>query len=142
MRRGNPKTNRLAALLLVTLAIIAGGSFCAYSGYLQIYPKLQKIFSPFLFAMGPLYFFYVQSLLHGDRPGPKISALHFVPALLNVAYNIPFYLKSDAEKAAGLDLGITPSVRVIRDGAPAEFIIDGKENFIRVTDQEPQAPAK
>jgi len=123
MRRGNPKTNRYAALLLGTLAIIAGGSFCAYSGYFRIFPKLQKVFSPFLFTLGPLYFFYVRSLLRGDRPGTKMRALHFVPALLNIAYNIPFYLKSDAEKAAGLALGITPSVRVIRILALAHFLI-------------------
>ncbi len=123
MRRGNPKTNRFAALLLVTLAIIAGGSFCAYSGFLRLLPKLQKVFSPFLFAMGPLYFFYVRSFLRADSPRGKAGALHFAPALLNVLYNIPFYLKSDAEKAARLALGITPSVRAIRILALIHFLI-------------------
>lgn len=123
MRRGNPKTNRLAALLLLIMAIIAGGSFCAYSGYLRIYPRLQKVFSPFLFTMGPLYYFYVRSFLRGASSGGKEKALHFLPALLNVGYNIPFYLKSDAEKAARLALGITPSVRVIRILALAHFLV-------------------
>ena len=123
MRRGNSKTNRLAALLLANLALIAAGSFCAYSGYLRIYPKLQKLFSPFLFVMGPLFFFYVRSLLRGDQAAGKKRVLHFIPALLNVIYNIPFYLKSDAEKAAGLVLGITPSVRAIRILALAHFSI-------------------
>jgi AraC-like DNA-binding protein len=123
IKRGNPRTNLLAALLLANMAMIAAGSFCSYSGYLQIYPKLQKIFSPFLFLMGPLLFFYVRSLLHGDssRGGGRI--FHFFPALLNVIYNVPFYLKSDAEKVAMLVLGITPAVRVIRILAMIHFSI-------------------
>jgi AraC-like DNA-binding protein len=123
MRRGHPKTNRLAALLLVNLAVIAAGSFCAYSGYFRIYPKLQKLFSPFFFVMGPLFFFYVRSLLRGDRPSGGKKALHFIPALLNVICYIPFYLKSDAEKVARLALGVTPAARVIRILALAHFLI-------------------
>ena len=123
IKLGNPKTNRLAALLLVNMAVIAAGSFCSYSGYLQIYPKLQKIFSPFLFMMGPLLFFYVRSLLFNDSTFGRKRWFHFCPAILNVIYNIPFYLKSDAEKASMLALGITPEVRVIRILAFIQFLI-------------------
>lgn len=123
IKRGNPKTNRIAALLLVNMAVIAAGSFCSYSGYLWIYPKLQKIFSPSLFLMGPLLFFYVRSLLHGDSACGRKKIFHFLPALFNVLYNIPFYLKNDAEKVAMLTLGITPAVRVIRILALIHFLI-------------------
>lgn len=123
MKRGNAKTNRLAALLLASLTVIAAGSFCAYSGYFRIFPKLQKIFSPFLFALGPLLYFYVRSLLRSGRSTGRKWALHFLPVLLNVIYNIPFYLESDAVKIAGLSLGITPTVRVIRILALVQFLV-------------------
>jgi AraC-like DNA-binding protein len=123
IKRGNHKTNRIAALLLVNMAVIAAGSFCSYSGYLRIYPKLQKIFSPSLFLMGPLLFLYVRSLLHGDSSFGVKKAFHFLPAFLNVIYNIPFYLKSDAEKVALLLLGITPAVRLIRILALIHFLV-------------------
>ncbi len=123
IKRGNPKTNRIAALLLANMAVIVAGSFCSYSGYLRIYPKLQKIFSPFLFLMGPLLFFYVRSLLHGDSSFAGKRIFNFLPAFLNVIYNIPFYLKSNAEKVAMLALGITPAVRVIRIVALIHFLV-------------------
>jgi len=122
IRQGNPRANRLAAFLLITMSMIAAGSFCSYSGYLRIFPKLQKIFSPFLFLMGPLLFFYVRALFTGDPDSGRKKALHFSPACLNVLYNIPFYLKGDAEKVAMLALGITPAVRVIRILALIHFL--------------------
>ncbi len=88
VKRGNSKSNRFAALLLVNMAVIDIGSFCSYSGYLWIYPRLQKIFSPFLFLMGPLLFFYVRSLLRGDSGFGKTAIVHFFPAFLNAMVNI------------------------------------------------------
>jgi len=114
IERGNRNANRFAALLLLVMGVIAAGSFFSTSGYFRIYPKLQKIFSPFLFLMGPLLFFYVRSLLFGDSDFRKKRVFHMFPALLNVLGYVPFYLKSDAEKVAMLALGITPFVRAIR----------------------------
>jgi AraC-like DNA-binding protein len=114
IKKGNRKAGRLAALLLLNMAVIAAGSFYISSGSLTLYPKLQKVFSPFLFFLGPLLFFYVRSLVNGKIRFGLMSAAYFGPALLNVLYNVPFYLKSDTEKVAMLALGLTPAVRAIR----------------------------
>lgn len=123
VRRGDRASNRVVAALMITLTFIAAGSFCSHAGYLARYPHLQKVFSPALFLLGPTLHRYVRRLL-GERSRFRAAQFaHLVPALLNVVYNVPFYLKGNAEKVALLALGITPAVRVIRCLAFAHFTV-------------------
>ena len=71
-------------------------------GYYGSFPHFIKLFLPFHFLIGPLFYFYIKRSLSVNQKGefqPKLL-LHYVPFLAVLLVFLPFYLKSGAEKLA------------------------------------------
>lgn len=89
--------------LAFLLAIISGyqlREFITLEGYFENFPHLMAVFVPFLFLLGPLYFFYIRFTLKPETKLHKKNAMHLIPALICFISILPFYVKSGAEKLA------------------------------------------
>lgn len=92
--KGNLLTNKLfgSVLLIISTALLLA--------YLQnvidfkSYPFLIKLSMPFSLIFMPLLLIYLQKLT-GRK---KVNYLVFMPALILIAYNLPFYFGSEAMK--------------------------------------------
>lgn len=97
----------LGALCLVVAVSILGGVL-GLSGYYQVWPHLIRIGDPLVFLYGPLLYLYARALT--GREWRRLDWLHFLPFLLYVLNNLPFYLLPAQEKVDFVD-------RVFRGGA-------------------------
>lgn len=108
------KANIFLAIMLLVLGVLSLGSFMNYSGFFFRFPKTQKLYAPFFFAFGPLLYFYSVSLTGVPEKWKSSRLLHFIPVAAHFLYNIPFYLKSDAEKRELFQEGFLLDARIIR----------------------------
>lgn len=97
----------LGALCLVVAVSILGGVL-GLSGYYRVWPHLIRIGDPLVFLYGPLLYLYARALT--GREWRRLDWLHFLPFLLYVLNNLPFYLLPAQEKVDFVD-------RVFRGGA-------------------------
>lgn len=92
--------------LIVLLAIISGYVYREYL-YLQDrfdeFPHLMAFFVPWLYLVGPLYFFYVRFSLDPRIRLRLKDLIHVIPAFICFLTITPFYLLSGAEKLALYD---------------------------------------
>jgi AraC-like DNA-binding protein len=82
----NRRANRLLAALIVILSLYTAPYIIGYAGYYDAYPWLS--FAPYnlTLAIGPLLYLYLIALQSGDTALPQRWRLHFLPALLQLAY--------------------------------------------------------
>ncbi|NIS38506.1 hypothetical protein GWN26_09155, partial [Candidatus Saccharibacteria bacterium] len=98
--------NTANGLLATILLIFSGYLFEHYlilENLVTVFPHLIAAFVPFLFLLGPLYFFYVKATL--DQPikvQPK-DFLHIAPAFICFLTIVPFYLQSAENKIARVE---------------------------------------
>lgn len=67
---------------------------------LSALPHLIGVQTLFPFLIGPLAYFYIRACTQKDFQFRPILWLHFLPFLLDVCYNIPFFMLSAADKVA------------------------------------------
>jgi len=82
----NRRANRLMAALIVVLALYTVPYIIGYAGYYDAYPWLS--FAPYnlTLAIGPQLYLYLIALQSGESALPQRWRLHFLPALLQLAY--------------------------------------------------------
>lgn len=92
----------LGALLLVISLNLLEYSF-SMTGLAFYYPNIIAISYPFLFCMGPFYWFHIQYQLGYSNKFKKSDLLHFIIPLLSFVLLLPFYLLDESAKREFLD---------------------------------------
>jgi AraC-like DNA-binding protein len=94
MKRGNRFANRILGALVITIAIVVGGSVLLTTNYVFVFPHLSRLHHPFVFLAGPLLFLYIKALTSDKQKLSKKELWHFVPFALFLLYLIPYYFQS------------------------------------------------
>ncbi len=115
--RGNIKANRLLGLVILTVTLILlNPVLMQLTTDLSQHTYLVRATSSLFFLVGPLSYLYVKACTEEHFQFQPQYWLHFVPVLLDLAYNIQFYVKSPSYKMAYLE--------DLQDGNPqTEFLI-------------------
>ena len=95
--------NKYLGILVFTQSfpIIIG---CLYRfDCLSYFPHLLGWQTLFHFLLGPLAYFYVRACTQKDFQFRPILWLHFLPFLLDVCYNVPFFIMNGSEKLAAYE---------------------------------------
>lgn len=93
--------NRYLAIFLLLLALTLVDEFMTWTRYYLSFPHLLGLIWPTNFLFAPFAYFYVKSLtsIRTYTPGKTIW-LHFIPAFIDVVYNLPNYLLPAEQKIA------------------------------------------
>lgn len=91
LKKGNRKAN-IALIIIITIYSLSSlSSFLMFSGIYKNIPTLVLIGYPFVFIVGPIYYFYVQFLLNKDLKFKIYDLLNFIP-LLYVFFKLKWFL--------------------------------------------------
>lgn len=90
----NRQANVIFAFLLLVVSYNLLEYTIAISRLYDRFPHILTTSYPFLFLMGPLYFFYLKKLIAHDFMISKKKLLHFLPAVICLLLLMPFYLTS------------------------------------------------
>lgn len=91
-RKGNRNANTTLALLILSFSLQMTYYVMFWTGYNRVYPWMNFWVEPLVFLSGPLLYFYIYQL--DNRKNPQKTGWHFLPALLNFIYLIPFILRN------------------------------------------------
>lgn len=94
----NKLANKLFAGLLIVVSYNLFEYAFAISHMYAIFPHLIATSYPFLFLMGPLYFFYIKKLTDAQFSVGRGTWWHFIPAITCLLLLMPFYLSSGNAK--------------------------------------------
>ncbi|MEO9802503.1 MAG: helix-turn-helix domain-containing protein [Reichenbachiella sp.] len=94
----NRAANALFAFLLLVVSYNLFEYTIAISRLYDKFPHLIATSYPFLFLMGPFYFFYVKKLTVKDFIIQKKQLLHLLPAVICLLLLTPFYLTTPESK--------------------------------------------
>lgn len=100
--KGNKRANRLLALYILLFSLMIVYFVAWWANYHKINVHINLITDTFLYLYGPLLFGYLFQLR--DNKWPVNFKYHFIPFLLQVTLNLPFYLSSSEGKKAMLAL--------------------------------------
>jgi AraC-like DNA-binding protein len=92
--------NRLLAAVMAVFSVDLAMAAYHASGTDAAFPSLIGLDFPAGFLYGPLLYLYARTLTEPQRGLRRRDLLHFVPFALLVAYLLPFYALSGAEKLA------------------------------------------
>lgn len=94
------RSNRyLGSLVLVIVAVLMPGFFFRI-GLLPTFPHTVHIHFVTSFLFGPLAYFYVRTCTQKKfQLKPKLLA-HFLPCIISLGYNLPFFILSGEEKVS------------------------------------------
>ena len=91
-------SNRLLALLVLSLALLVVEILLCYSGYVQFAPFFVGLTEPLNFVVSPLLYLYARSLTEpAFRWRPRYLLL-LLPAAAHAVYLVPFFAQSNAWK--------------------------------------------
>lgn len=99
---GFPK-KKSAFLLLGLIAIISANlvNYLLLNTHLyQVIPHATHLATPFLFLIGPVFYFYLKTVLQRPLKLKWTLSLHALPFLLSMLYFSPFFLLSGEDKSA------------------------------------------
>ena len=89
--RGNPVSNRLLSALVIVVSVILA-EYVAYSSHLAgTFPFIEFGSTPLMFLIGPLFLFYVRSLLEPRFSFRWRDMLHFILFLALTMNYVPYY---------------------------------------------------
>lgn len=88
------KDNALLAVITLLFSITLVEYVFFWSGYRLMFPHFSGISGPFYFLYGPLLYFFIQSQFKEVHTFSFKNLIHFVPFLICVSYNSPYYLSS------------------------------------------------
>ena len=104
-----PGTWILAGLILILTAHLAE-FLVLNAGYYQKWPHLMRLTEPFLFLIGPAFYFFIQRQLKPNFEFKTIDLLHALPFVLALVYVGPWFLQPAGYKLHVFD-------RLLRGGA-------------------------
>jgi len=98
LNRGNTQANRLLGILMILFSLSISGFLL-----LRININSKLLFfvenlSSVIFLFGPLFYFYILSLVKRGFRLNKKSSTHFIPFILLLLFNLGFYLFNPQEK--------------------------------------------
>jgi len=111
-RPGNQLANRMLVGLLVSMALYLAIGAYQSAGLVITWPHLLGWSHPLPLLFGPLLYLYARNVANGEERLHVHDAWHVLPVALVVAWSLPVYLLSSAEKVAFYD--------VMARGAPIE----------------------
>ncbi|MCX6152269.1 MAG: helix-turn-helix domain-containing protein [Ignavibacteriales bacterium] len=92
-KSGNRRANNILGAIFFVLSVSMGYYFFYTANLFFKYPHLQKTTFPTTLLFGPLIYFYVKIQTERNYKFIWNHALHFIPFVLVIILNLPFYLK-------------------------------------------------
>lgn len=99
-RNGNYQANRYLGLLLGAFSTSIVNIFLLKTNLYKVLLYTSKMSVVILFLFGPLFLFYVRSLIDRTFRLQRSDWLHFLPALSVFGYYNPYYLADQSDKYA------------------------------------------
>ena len=100
LNRGNIKANRLLGVLMILLSVSISGFLMDVDNFSRQYKNLPP---SVIFLFGPLFYFYVLTLIKRNFRLKKKHLTHFFPFIILLLYIIPFdAIRSKEELASGM----------------------------------------
>lgn len=93
-------SNRILGLLLIAISYLLIWGALHDSRIIVEIPFLMGTGPAVALTFGPLLYFYTVATINPDFKLSKFDSLHFLPAVVFICTQIPFYLKSFEEKQA------------------------------------------
>lgn len=97
-KNGNYQANRYLGMLLCAISTSIFNIFLLQTGLYHRFPYTLKFPANILLLFGPLFFFYIRSLVFRISYLQRHDLFHFMPALLVLARFLPFYFSDIATK--------------------------------------------
>ncbi len=97
-KRENSSSNSYFALLLIVVSYNLLEYTIGISRMYDTFPHILATSYPFLYLMGPLYFFYLLSLFDSDFRITKLHSLHFLPFIISIVLLAPLFFSSVESK--------------------------------------------
>lgn len=92
--------NRFLGMLVLAQAMPFLVGFLYRFELLAYVPHIIGIQALYHFLVGPLVYFYIRACTQKEFELRPILWLHFIPFLLDIIYNMPFFIQSSSEKLA------------------------------------------
>jgi AraC-like DNA-binding protein len=99
-RNGNYQANRYLGLLLCAFSTSIFNIFLLKAGLYKVVLYTSKMSASIIFLFGPLFLFYVRSLVDRTFRLQRPDWFHFLPALLVFGYFFPYYMADSFHKYA------------------------------------------
>ncbi len=117
-----PFAYKILGTSLLTMGIILFTTFLIQSGLMFSYPIFFRISSPFQYAMGPLFYFFVLFLFYPSKKWKPIYWLSFLPFLLHLIELIPLYVLPPGEKIKIIENNMVDPFEKVKLGILTYFI--------------------
>lgn len=98
MKKGNGRANQILALLLVLVSISFINIILYRTNFYLHFVYFIKFSIHMQLLFGPLFYFYVKTIITDHRRFTKQNLWHFIPFFIALLYLTPFYLKSSLYK--------------------------------------------
>lgn len=90
--------NTLLAFGLIGISIISLANTFTYTDFYLRFPHFSRIAFPIHYAVPPLLYIYVRSILNRESKFRPYDWILFIPALLHLIELLPFYFQTTEEK--------------------------------------------
>ncbi len=115
-RKQNPIANRILGGTMLAFSLFLIESVIYRRSSYHDFPHLIGVSQPLIYLFGPTIYLYALKLSDAARSLGRRALLHYLPALLVVAWLVPFYLQTGIEKAQYVD-------EVMRLGSPLDLAL-------------------
>ena len=98
---GKSKENRgniFLSLIILQSSFYVLPDFLILTGLINYFPHAVRIYVIGSFLLGPITYFYVRTCTQKDFRVTKKMWFHFIPAVLDFIYQLPFYMLKGDEK--------------------------------------------
>lgn len=109
---GNRTATRLLQALLVLFALSNFDDLLLSTGWYKIAPGLFGYSMGAIFAYGPLFYLYIQSITRPSFSWKRLTGLHFLPALIAILLNLSWLRVPAETKIRFLDLFVAGKLPV------------------------------
>jgi len=97
-KSGNRRANKILGTIFFILSVSMGYYFFYTSNLFIKFPHLQKTTFPITLLFGPFIYFYVKIQTDRHYKFTWNQLLHFIPFVLVIIVNMPFYMKNTEYK--------------------------------------------
>jgi len=98
LKKGNKKANYIGIALILTITLIIFQNFLGFSGYYKLFPHFIFLFYPLNGILGPLFFFYIVTLIEPARKFKWGDLFHVIVFLLLLLQHREFIFSSASVK--------------------------------------------
>lgn len=92
LKRHHSVKERILALILFLFSLNLIEYVAFWTGYRIIFPHLNLMSIPIIFVYGPLIYLYMQYSLEKGYQFKREYLIHFIPAIMTLAYLFPYYI--------------------------------------------------